>query len=287
MSVGDQLGLEENSDLLDQARQRWDQWVAADDRLAVVERFEDLRPWLRKASPAAADEVLLALAMLAAPDGGDDVAAAGALAKALLPGACLLASRLTATLSRRDTSWCASARIDELVAAQLWMEIRTFPWRRLNKVAANILMNTRAGVLRECDDFTQIERVDRTWANTFPLEALVRGDDEDGVLHTLRARICADAEPDTSPLEELLDVLAWACENDVISDDDRLLLLCLVDEASRNDTRRTGRGNGGLTANEVSIKVAPRVGVSEATVRRRASRSMRALAEAVPSGFRA
>ena len=45
------------------------------------------------------------------------------------------------------------------------------------------------------------------------------------------------------------------------------------------------RGYGGLLSNEVSSRVAPRVGVSEATVRRHGSRSMRALAAAVPRKF--
>ena len=39
MSVGDQLGLDDNSELLDQARQKWPAWVAADPRLGVVDRL--------------------------------------------------------------------------------------------------------------------------------------------------------------------------------------------------------------------------------------------------------
>ena len=66
---------------------------------------------------------------------------------------------------------------------------------------------------------------------------------------------------------------------------DRYLLLCLVEEAGRVETRNLARGYGGLLSNEVSSRVAPRVGVSEATVRRHGSRSMRALAEAAPRKF--
>ena len=43
MNVGDQLGLDEGSALLERARQRWSTWVASDDRLAVVEDFDELR----------------------------------------------------------------------------------------------------------------------------------------------------------------------------------------------------------------------------------------------------
>ena len=152
MSVGDQLGIDENSELLDQARRKWPEWVASDPRVDVVAEFDDLRAWLPSVDRDASDEVLLALAMLAAPDGGNDIAAAAALAKCLLPGACRLAGWLSTLPPRvvfRDSqpvlagAWSAVERIDELVASQLWIEVRTFPWRRLRKVAANILMNTR------------------------------------------------------------------------------------------------------------------------------------------------
>ncbi|NHA01208.1 hypothetical protein G5V59_18785 [Nocardioides sp. W3-2-3] len=116
------LGLDDNSELLDQARQKWTAWVAADPRLGVVETFDDLRAWLPSVDSAASDEVLLALAMLAAPDGGDNIAAAAALAKCLLPGACRLAGWLSTLPPRevfRDSQPVASGsrsaveRIDE------------------------------------------------------------------------------------------------------------------------------------------------------------------------------
>ena len=88
-----------------------------------------------------------------------------------------------------------------------------------------------------------------------------------------------------SAAEELLELLAWACEHSVISAADRYLLLCLVEEADRVETRNLTRGYGGLVGNELSSRVAPRIGVSEATVRRHASRSMRALAAAAPRKF--
>ena len=313
MSVGDQLGLDDNSELLDQARQKWPAWVAADPRLGVVEEFDDLRAWLPSVGSAASDEVLLALAMLAAPEGGDDIAAAAALAKCLLPGACRLAGWLSTLPPRevfRDSqpvaagSWSAVERIDELVASQLWIEVRTFKWRRLRKVAANILINTRVGVLREVGDFFHVSRADRTWANTTLVESFSTGDltSADGagysaempterVAHALfhRPEILADStgpeQEEPSAAEELLELLAWACDHQVISAADRYLLLCLVEEADRVETRNLARGYGGLLSNEVSSRVAPRVGVSEATVRRHGSRSMRALAKAAPRKF--
>ena len=312
MSVGDQLGLGDNSELLDQARQKWPAWVAADPRLGVVDNFDDLRSWLPTVDHETSDQVLLALAMLAAPDGGDDKAAAAALAKCLLPGACRLAGWLSTLPPRevlRDSqpvmagTWSAVERIDELVASQLWIEVRTFKWRRLRKVAANILINTRVGVLREVGNFFYVSRADRTWANTTLVESFASGDltgadcgagysaemPTERVAGALfhRPEILADAGPEEEPsaTEELLELLAWACDHKVISPADRYLLLCLVEEAERVQTRRLARGYGGLLSNEVSSRVAPRIGVSEATVRRHGSRSMRALAEAAPRKF--
>ena len=94
---------------------------------------------IRHADPERADEVLVALAEASAPDGGDDVERDGALAWLLLPGACRMASMLSRY----------SARIDEVVAAQLWIEARGVNWRTGRAVAANGLMNTRKGVLRD------------------------------------------------------------------------------------------------------------------------------------------
>jgi hypothetical protein len=312
MNVGDQLGLDEGSALLERARQRWSTWVASDDLLAVVEDFDELRDWLATADRGAADEVLLALAMLAAPDGGDDVVAAAALAKCLLPGACRLAGWLAS--QRRQVLPGGVESATELVASQLWIEVRSFPWRRGRKVAANILLNTRAGVLRECGDFTQVARTNQTWVHTELVEAFMSGDrgaDIDvesrrtGERHRAAVgwRPCLLVDPNPgpgeqhSPLEELREVLGWACEQDVITTEDRFLLLCLVEEASqaevarvvanRKRTHRVTRdgGRGGLLANDVAVRVAPRVGASEATVRRRASKCVRALAAAVPARF--
>lgn len=298
-NIGELLGLDDNSDLLELAVQRWATWTIDHPTLRVVDDFAELRTWLRGADREAADVVLLPLAMLASPDGGDDVAAAAALAKCLLPGVCTEAGRLSDMLARGQISGADSrsgsgpGHVNELVAAQLWIEVRSFPWRRLTKVAANILVNTRIGVLRELGDNAQVWRTDRTWANTSllhdwtaPEPAAATGGHEP--VASVMAGMLGDptlALDHQTPLEELLDVLAWACEHDVISVEDRSLLLCLVEEAAQVETRRLRRGRGGLAGNELSARVAPLVGVSEATVRRRTSKCIRALAAAAPARF--
>lgn len=281
MSVGDLLGLDEGGGMLAEARARWIIWAADDPRLRVVDDFEDLRDWLASVGRDDADAVLLALATLAATDGGDDVAAAGALAKCLLPGACVTANRLRHLVHkghlRPSLSGPTGQRVDELVASQLWIEVRTFPWRRLTRVASNILVSTRLGVLYELGDNSRLWRTDKTWANTSLLDAVTRGD-----FHAEQVRTPNDDDAELSPPERLLRVLAWGCDHEVITASDRHLLLVVAEEAENVKTARTGRGRCGLVGNELSLRVAPRLGVSGATVRRRVARSMAALAAAVP-----
>jgi hypothetical protein len=120
-------------------------------------------------------------------------------------------------------------------------------------------------------------RAGKTWHHT-TLVGLVR---DDGTVPSLFSDPAQAADAGLySPVDQLLDVLAWACENDVISAADRYLLVCLVEEAHQLEIRNTRRGYGGLLSTELSIRVGPRVGASQATVRRRAARTVRALAAA-------
>lgn len=296
MGVADLLGLDEGGELLDRARASWAGWAAADARLRVVGDFDDLRGWLPSVGREEADRVLLALARLAAVDGGDDPAAAGALAKCLMPGACLTAGRICQVVDaghlRTNLNGSAGQVVDELVASQLWIEVRSFPWRRLTRVAANILVNVRHGVLDDLGDNSRLLRYDKTWANTSVLEILTIGDVESGSPGLRAAGIglgeilegLATFDEDhsnLSALERLLKILAWGCEHEVITTSDRELLLEVAEEADKVKTVRTCR-RGGLLGKEVSTRVAPRIGVSGSTVRRRVAATMAALSASVP-----
>ena len=158
------LGVDDPDEgLLAQARSRWARWGQDDPDLAVVADLLELPEWVqaRTGPPAPlpalveADAVLRRLARLASPRGGDDVAAAAALAYLLVPGASLLAHRLEGY----------SPHIDHYVAGQLWLEIRSFPWERLCKVAANVLLRTRRAVIRDLrgDALTPVDPTDATW----------------------------------------------------------------------------------------------------------------------------
>lgn len=254
MSVAKHLGMEDpDNDVLALARHRWPAWQGEHPALRAVDELADLPGYVRAAERQEADQILLALAQLSAPDGGDDVAATGTLAWLLLPGVSLLAARL-ATLT---------PTIDEVLAAQLWVEARIFPWQRGHRVAANILMNTRKSVMR---DLGVGDAAENSWARCTPL------DPGEGPWTLLVA------DPiDTPPERELADLLEWASRRGVITAGDRGLLMDVAVTADRHQVARTGRGYGGLLGNEVCSEVANLHGVSPITVRRRASRLVRTL----------
>ena len=174
--------------------------------------------------------------------------------------------------------------IDEVVAAQLWIEVRAFPWQRLTKVAANILANTRAGVLRECGAHSQLQRSDPMWSRTVVADPHNSAWDNRKGPGLLALTPLGQSAGEVTPAEELLELLDWACVADVITDADKCLLLSLVEAADGAATTRMGRGPGGLMANDVSAAVASRWGISPITVRRRARRTVQALTVACSEG---
>lgn len=261
MSVAEHLGLDDpHNGLLAQARADWSAWAAAHPALGVVEDLLDLPGWVKAADREQADQVLLVLARLGSPSGGDDVVASGALAWLLLPGACLVAHRMRSL----------TARIDECVAAQLWLEVRGFPWRTGHKVAANIVMNLRRSVLRDLGAASPRRCGDPTWARTVPVAP-------DAELWTfLDTRLSAAAIDDTG--EELAEIVTAAMAQGAITGGDVALLLALAQEADAADVARSREGRGGLCSRAASRAVAERRGVSEATVRRRARQGLQVLA---------
>ena len=145
----------------------------------------------------------------------------------LLPGATLIAHRLRAL----------SGRIDQVVAAQLWVEARSFgcePGRR--KVAANILMNTRKGVLRELAWGIHLRKVDPTWYRTTLLDPASR---EWGEIEL------ANRVEQVSPRQELADVLDDAVEAGAITGVDGELLPSLVEAIDRMGGLLRGGGGRG------------------------------------------
>ena len=264
MSVATKLGLTDpGRGLLAEAGEKWSRWCEEDPRLAVADGLLELQAWLLETvGPEApqsawddADGVMHALARLASPRGGDDIAATAAVAYLLLPGASLLANRLRGV----------AEQIDQLVAAQLWLEIRAFKWERLQKVAANILWNTRREVLREA-------RADQAILLDPGADAWQRAE--------------ARARTDTEDLYESLEMtwlvrhlLARAITEGVITDRERTVLLALAEAAADHEVT-VHRGVAGLYSRPALHAVARQTGWSISTVRRRAMASIEAMADA-------
>jgi len=254
MSVETQLGLgNPDTGLLARAHHEWSRWIDQEVTLGVVPELGDLPAWLAT-HPAERNDVLSALSGLAAQHDGDDVAAAAALAWLLVPGACLLANRL-ATLS---------PVVDELVAAQLWIEVRTFGPGQGRRVAATILRNTHKKVLR---DLGVRDHAEVVWQRCVVMDpGELQWDPSEPPI--------APTQPRAAQLSKLLE---RACAEKVITDEDRTLLLELAQAAHAAGDTHFGRACHGLMTPAASTQAAQRWGVSARTVRRRARRSLDAL----------
>lgn len=254
MSVQTEMGLDAN--LENVIADAWPGWVERQPVLAAVTNPRHLRAWLKAADTQLADEVLHALAWLASTEGGRDRDAALTLAWLMVPGASFLAREFRSL----------AHDIDHVIAAQLWILVRTFPLHR-RKVSRNLMWDLRAEVLAECEAPATLQRRDPTWFAT--LASI-----DDDPLQFL------PTEQLPSALEELVDMLDWACAHEVITDADRRLLLLLVEASQQCSVRHVA--HHGLLGNEATAAVAALLGVCERTVRRRAKNSIRALAAAAP-----
>jgi hypothetical protein len=236
----------------------WGGWVEKQPRLAAVTEPHRLQAWRREADPQLSDEVVHGLAWLASIEGGDDHDAAMALAWLSLSGAAFVARQLR-TLN---------PNIDDIVASELWILVRTFPLRR-RKVVVNLMRDLRSRVLHVCETPATLRESD-------PIRLAIVGSVDSASVWSVPAnnRPCA--------LEELVDVLDWAYEEQVIGAEDRRLLLCLVEAAQGASTRAGGPGHG-LLSNAATGLVGRQLGVCERTVRRRAMRSIEALTAAAPA----
>jgi ribosomal protein S18 acetylase RimI-like enzyme len=236
---------------------RWLSWVGAEPDLALASGLEELVAMAEdRADPRRADLLLAALVRLGAVDGGNDHDAAQAVALLLTNGAARLAREL------RNLS----ADIEDLVAGQVWLQIREFPWRRRRRaIAQNILMDARRAVLADLgvDTRSRGRGLEVILVDTIEVEAM-----------DSRSHILADHDRAPSGDElTLVAVLQWATGKGVVRDWDAVVLLELA------GLEMVGAVRGLSCAAEISA-VAARLGVNEKTVRRSRDRALRCLVEA-------
>jgi len=243
-------------------------WGAVEPALSGLASVEDLSSWVAPdVDRDRVDAVLGALVRLAAADGGDDRDAVLVLLHLLSDGARALAARL------RDLA-------DEallLVVGELTVQIRSFPWRRRTRAyAANLLLDTRAALLRELCPGRGRRRVVR--------EVLVDPLDQRAVAGLLDRAVAAPGE-DAS---ELAEMLVWAARTGVAPVEDLVLLAelahphppAVLDRGDRHGHAVVGeRGTQG--------DVARRLQICERTLRRRRDRALAALSAASESYLQA
>lgn len=237
-------------------RLRWADWLERRPELADVDDPADLDQWLFASGPARADTALRAFAWLAAVDGEDDRDAALVLAWVMLPAAQALARRFAP---------CGIS--DDQVAAQLWIDVRSYPWNSNAKVAPRL-----AGLVRR--HLVDTLKQGRT---ELPFSALC--DPSPGGAGEAADRLVGPAPvPDRDAMAELLAVLESGCREGVISAEDRALLLDVVAVASEPSGSWADGGYVTPWAKQVSDHVGMIRGVDGRTVRRRTTASLQALA---------
>lgn len=252
MSVETLLGLGDDR-MAALAASRWPDWLAVEPRLERVTCPAELARWRRHVTPAEANGLLLGLARLAAFDGEDDRDAALVLAWLLLPTALKVCRHYGGV----------GVRVDDVIAAELWLVVRTLEWRKRHWVAAKVAIDLREAVLVESGISTRRHPVMRT--ASVPVD-LVR---------------TPDSEPDAA--EILSAMLEWARVGRVIAEADHLMMVSLIAVArSLDDAGQLPRNNGagGLASESVTRVVAEQLGVCQRTIRRRTVHCMRALAAA-------
>ena len=234
---------------------RWPSWVAAEPALACVSGLQEVALIAAdRDHPGCADALLGALVRLGATDGGNDQDAAGAVALLLSNGADQLAGQL------RNLS----GDIDQMVAGQVWLQIREFPWRRRRRaIAKNILMDARRALLRDLG-------VDTRRCNRGVVLLLM--DTNDGAVAAVgpRALVYQDGPAGSADELTLVEVLEWATGNGVVTARDAAILLELASVEVAGVVR-------GLSSAAEIAAVATARGVNEKTVRRSRDRAVRCL----------
>lgn len=262
MSIARELGLEATDPLAIIAL-RWAGWSELQPALKAVGVPAELQRWLQRShthpksqtAHQEVDSVLRALAILAATDGEDDPEAALVLAWVMLPAACAVSHRC------RNR---APQLIDQIVAAQLWIAVRSFPWRvRQGSVAGNIAGDLQKAVSEDLDILSPGGDGRSVPADPDDLSLLMPETSPDG----------------PSPEVELLAVLDEAIEDGVIDWGERALLLSITCAAANEpEGRKSTTGVAGLLTAPVEEAVAGEYRSSRRAVRRRASRCVEALA---------
>ncbi|MCA0251672.1 MAG: hypothetical protein LCH76_05165 [Actinobacteria bacterium] len=254
--VARELGIASTTAVPESVAAVWPHWQELHPELRVVDP-PNLRGWLRRVPAEESDLLLRVLARRASEAGDSDKVAALALAWCLLPGAQLVARR-----------YYHVENIDNIVAVEVWFQVCEFPWLTKAKVAANIVGEVRYQVLRQLGVSNRPDPSERLNASAVRLA------------DTLRWQ--ALTEP--TPAQELRDLLDHAVDHQVITFVDRALLLDAVETAWEFESSVSISGVlGGICSEDLTSRIAARMGCTSRTVRRRILAAVKALRASLPA----
>ncbi|CAN5317869.1 MAG: hypothetical protein ACSLEW_04805 [Nocardioides sp.] len=219
MSIAGQLGLgSTDTPSYVRALEWWQHELGDDPALDIVGDLVDLELWTRCATRPGCDALEGWLAGRAVTE----VDAATVLAWLLIPGAARMADRL------RDLS----PEIDQFVAGQLWLEVRTHGGQPTKAVGFTILQRTRRAVLADFGLGDGGERQDTAWANAIVTDRF----DEHDVPVTLAAYDSRD---------EVCVLISRMLRDGALTPDDVGILASAAEHANWLDAPL--RSRGGLT----------------------------------------
>ncbi len=244
---------------------RWEEQAHTIDASGAWRAWADAQPVLAKVGSAAAlggvvtdqgqqaraNELLFALVRVGSADGGVDPKAATFVASLLVPGG----NRIIRSLSSLGPD------VDAIVAGQLWIQVRTYPWGdRPRAVAKNILMETRRTVLADYGAQTARRACLVPVAPPELTDAMDQGPEP-----VVDAQVADLA---------LLGLLAWARARGVLAREDAWLLWELV-LATDDEAEPLAAGQGrGVTSLRAGVRVAAARGIAPRTVERRRDRAV-------------
>ncbi len=241
-------------------------WSRTDLALAETSSRDGLARVLATRDYDVHDRVLHALLERAAVPGRDGATAAEIVLSAMLPAVPGVTGRVIRAVrvatgsggARRGVTGGGASATEEnadvqaAVIGHLWEQIRCFPLRRHNHVAANLVRETQRAALRSFGvDHVQVA------------VEVVSADDD-----AFRGAL-AQPEREVSASEELLSVLSWAVASGVLDEQGQAVL-----------TRRFFGDRTGRDGVETDRQVGEELGVSQPTVTRWRTRAIARLADA-------
>ena len=245
------------------AHGRWRQWCAAEPVLTEIADLHELRALRGERE----DRLLGALIRLASRSGGNDPLAAIAIIHQL-GGSIRSIARRFWRMTDED--------IEEIVTATMWVEVRSFDWRRNTEHFGGKLTHATRRAVR---------RLLLSGHSGYLDEVVVPVDPQTWIFEALAEHAAREASvAPTDAREELYRFLAWAVEQGHLEREDVGLLLTLV-AIDRDNPAITHWMRGTCSMAAIS-QVAEQRGVCTKSVARARNRVLERLREVAPAYIR-